>query len=486
MDLAAYVTDAEEFLSRLTAEYYRHGAGLKEDLDLSRIYERHRALFAPDIVASLIGDRSTPERRMLAEFAAFGWIENELREITDQIGTEEARSTVQWDGEPLPWRQASIAIADEPDRARRRDLEQRTAATTAQLNPRREERLRRSHDLAAGLGFSDNVTLCEHLGQLDLAALSGDMQRLLEETESPYAEELSKRLNDAGVVLSEATTADWAFLRRAHDFDAIFPKDRLGPALARTMAGLGVDIGKQQNLRLDVEDRPLKLPRAFCAPVHVPQEVWLVIRPRGGHDDYSSIMHEAGHAEHFAHTRPEAPFAFRYLGDNSVTEAYAFLFSSLTRNPDWLRDMLGAEDCLAYLSLAHFAEVYMLRRYAAKLQYELEVQRSDEPEGFSKRYAELLGGALRLRVRPENYLYDLDDAFYCARYLRAWVVEVQLRGRLEREFGRRWYASAQAGEYLRSLWSLGQQFTAEEMAARLGYERISVGALIQELLNPPA
>jgi hypothetical protein len=128
----------------------------------------------------------------------------------------------------------------------------------------------------------------------------------------------------------------------------------------------------------------------------------------------------------------------------------------------------------------------MLRRYAAKLQYELEVQRSDEPEGFSKRYAELLGGALRLRVRPENYLYDLDDAFYCARYLRAWVVEVQLRGRLEREFGRRWYASPQAGEYLRCLWSLGQQFTAEEMVARLGYERISVGALIQELLNPPA
>jgi len=486
MDLAAYVTDAEEFVSRLTAEYYRHGAGLKDDLDLSTIYEQHRALFAPDIVASLVSDRSTPERRMLAEFAAFGWIENELRELTDQIGTEEARSTVQWDGEPLPWRQASIAIADEQDRVRRRDLEQRTAATTAQPNPQREERLRRSHDLAAGLGFSDYVALCEQLGQLDLAALDVEMQRLLAETKAPYVEEMARRLHDAGIPPSDATTADWAFLRRGHEFDTIFPKDKLLAALERTMAGIGIDIGRQQNLKLDVEDRPIKSPRAFCAPIRVPQEVWLVIRPHGGHDDYSSIMHEAGHAEHFAHTRPDAPFAFRYLGDNSVTEAYAFLFSNLIRNPDWLREMLGATDCLAYLSLARFAEMYILRRYGAKLRYELELQRSDEPERFQQRYAELFGDALRLRVRPENYLYDLDDAFYCARYLRAWMVEVQLRRRLEREFGRRWYANAEAGEYLRSLWSLGQQFTAEEMAARLGYERLDVGALSEELLGSAA
>jgi hypothetical protein len=485
MDIAAYVADAEKFVSRLTAEYYRHGAGLKEDLDLSRIYEEHRALFAPGAVASLVDDRSTPERRMFAEFAAFGWIENELRGITDQIGTAEARSTVAWDGKALPWRQASIAIADEQDRIRRQDLEQRTAETTAQSNPQREVRLRRSHDLAAGLGFPDYVALCEQLGQLDLAALNAEMQRLLAGTEAPYVEEMTRRLSDAGIPAADATTADWALLRRGHEFDAIFPKDKLLAALERTMLGIGIDIGRQQNLRLDVEDRPLKSPRAFCAPIRVPHEVWLVIRPRGGHDDYNSIMHEAGHAEHFAHTRPDAPFAFRYLGDNSVTEAYAFLFANLIHNPIWLQDMLGAEDFSAYLSLAHFAEIYMLRRYAAKLGYELELQRSDEPARFPQRYAEVLGAALHVRVRPENFLYDLDDAFYCARYLRAWIAEVQLRRRLQREFGRRWYASAEAGEYLRSLWSLGQQFSAEEMAARLGYEGLEVEGVVKELLSQP-
>jgi hypothetical protein len=481
MDLTAYVSEAEQFVSCLTAEFYRHGAGLKEDLEFSGIYEKHAGLFAPDSVAWLLTDRSLPERRILAEFAAFGWVDSELREITDRIGTEEARATVEWDRQSLPWRQAGIAIADEPDRARRHELERRTADVTAQLNPQRSERLGRSHRLAIGLGFADYIAMCEQLGQLDLAALNRDMQMLLRKTGKRYQAALAQRFGAAEIPLSDATTADWAYLRRGHEFDAIFPKERLVPALTQTMAGLGVDLENQPNLKLDVEERPLKSPRAFCAPVHVPGEVWLVIRPRGGHDDYNSILHEAGHAEHFAHTRADAHFAFRYLGDNSITEGYAFLFANLTRNRDWLRDVLGSGEVEGYLALADLAELYMLRRYAAKLAYEMELQRALDPAPLSQRYAQALGDALRLRVPPENFLFDVDDAFYCARYLRAWVVEVQLRTRLEREFGRRWYASAQAGEYLRSLWSLGQQFAAEEMALRLGYEGLEVDALLSEL-----
>ena len=37
------------------------------------------------------------------------------------------------------------------------------------------------------------------------------------------------------------------------------------------------------------------------------------------------------------HVDRELPFEFRYLGDNSVTEAFAFLFQHLVENPEWLR-----------------------------------------------------------------------------------------------------------------------------------------------------
>jgi hypothetical protein len=483
MDLSKYAAEAEEFLSSLTAEWRWHDAGLKEALELSAIYRQHQSLFAPGAVAELLADRSTPERRSLAEFAAFGWIENELREITEEIATGESRATVEWEGKAIPWYQAGIVTANEPDCARRHHLEARTVATTAQLNPRRGERLRRAHDAGRKLGFRDYVEMCEQLGQLNLGALSPEMQKLLDETRTRHLKELAARLAAAAIPREEATTADWSFLHRGREFDPMFPKEKLLPALVQTMAGLGINLDGQSNLKLDVEERPLKSPRAFCAPVRVPHEVWLVIRPHGGHDDYGSILHEAGHAEHFAHAQADAPFAFRYLGDNSVTEAYAFLFGNLTRNGEWLRDILGLQDVGGYLALAQFNEMYMLRRYAAKLGYESELHRSGDLESQAPRYSRLLGEAVGVRVWPENFLFDVDDGLYCARYLRAWMLEVQLRKRLEREFGPRWFTSAEAGEYLRGLWSLGQKLTAEEIAARLGYEGLEMGGLIGELMK---
>ena len=50
--------------------------------------------------------------------------------------------------------------------------------------------------------------------------------------------------------------------------------------------------------------RPKKSPRAFCAPVRVPGEVYLVLSPVGGRDDFSVLFHEAGHAEHYANVDP--------------------------------------------------------------------------------------------------------------------------------------------------------------------------------------
>ena len=53
----------------------------------------------------------------------------------------------------------------------------------------------------------------------------------------------------------------------------------------------------------------------------------------GGREDYAALFHEGGHAEHYANVDAELPFEFRHLGDNSVTESYAFLLEHLTEQP---------------------------------------------------------------------------------------------------------------------------------------------------------
>ena len=81
-----------------------------------------------------------------------------------------------------------------------------------------------------------------------------------------------------------------------------FPADRMLPALRGTLSGLGIDLDSQRNVHLDVEERPTKSPRAFCAPIEIPDKVMLVIQPQGGPDDWYALFHEAGHTEHFAFT----------------------------------------------------------------------------------------------------------------------------------------------------------------------------------------
>jgi hypothetical protein len=325
--------------------------------------------------------------------------------------------------------------------------------------------------------------MCDELGALHLDWLAPAMRELLDRTAALHEAALSARLDAARIPRRAATTGDWNFLRRALEFDPLFPKDDLLPALDRTLHGLGIDLTQQANLHLDIEERPLKSPRAFCAPVRIPEEVWLVIRPRGGHDDYGAILHEAGHAEHFTHVDPDLPFADRYLGDNSVTEAFAFLFGNLQRNRTWLREVMDATDVDRYLRLTHFSEVFMLRRYAAKLHYELELHAAPDPQALAPRYSDLLSDVLQVRVWPENALFDVDDGMYVACYLRAWIFEVQLRRALTDQFGDRWFVTSSAGDFLTDLWRLGQKHSADELARKLGYDGLDAGPLVEELVR---
>ncbi len=89
-----------------------------------------------------------------------------------------------------------------------------------------------------------------------------------------------------------------------------------------------------------------------------------------------------------------------------------------------------------------------LRRYAAKLAYELELHggggagaADTRTDGLAERYAELLGGALAIEWPTETYLADVDPGFYCACYLRAWALETHLRSHLRERFGPAWFES---------------------------------------------
>jgi hypothetical protein len=499
MDLDAYRRSAEAFVSELDGEFYRHYAGLQDDFGIEAIYERHVELFTRESVEALRGGAANTtagtdehrRQRMLLDFAVDGHLGQATKELDAEIARREAELSLELDGDRIGFRESAVVQSNEPDPERRERIEQaRLALTASELNPLYQQSLETQHQLAHELGFASYKLMCAELKALDLDGLRAQTEAFRAATDASYPEllapELSRTLGIDG--LEQLRRSDLPRFFRTAELDGYFPKEQLVESFFETAGGLGIDVQRQPGVVLDVEPRPNKSPRAFCAPVRVPGEVYLVIAPVGGREDFAALFHEGGHTEHFAHVDPQLPFEFRHLGDNSITEAYAFLLEHLTEDPEWLARRLPGADTEPIVAHARAERLVYLRRYVAKLAYELELHAGDGDgdgarrlSGLQDRYAQLLGSSLGIDWPGETFLSDVDRGFYCAAYLRAWALETHLRAHLRERFGPAWFDEPAAGAELRRLWRDGQRLSAEELLGELTGRPLDFGVMLDDL-----
>jgi hypothetical protein len=481
IDLDAYRERADRFDAEMLEEYYLHFAGLKDELEIEPIYERFGDLTTLDSATALErrvdGGRGVRE---LWQFACSGYLGNLTKSQEARVNELEATIEAVVDGTSVPYRMLRPTIANEPDRTRRQALEEaRCALGEEHLNPVYLEAAAILRGAVQTLGSPDYVDLHRRFG-LRLDELAAQCTRLLDETEQLYEDTADKLFRArVGVSLSEAKRWDSPRLIRAAEWDEAFPSERMVPALEGTLAGLGIDLRNQPNVELDVEAREKKSPRAFCAPIEVPGRVVLVIKPMGGPDDWRALFHEAGHTEHFAHTSADLPVESKRMGDNAVTEGWAFLFEHLVDDPAWLTRRLDFPRPREFSAEGAGMLLHVVRRYCAKLLYELELFRAPDPATMKQRYVELLANATKIEPSPTDWLADVDSGFYVTRYLRAWAFDAQLSFHLQERFGREWFAQRDAGSLLRELWSLGQEPTADELLADVTGAEIDMASVTE-------
>jgi PAS domain-containing protein len=480
----------EEFNTISMREHYLFLSGQKESLQIAPIFEAYRDLFERTAIDQLSFEfEATPHhfeaaRRSLLHLQMFAieqFLEDSVKHLTEAVNDYESSATVQWNGRSMTFHDTAVALASEPDRETRRVIYSKREAIVQNSNDLRQERVAKLHDAARQLGHSGYRTLFESLRQLDYSAIAFDAELLLDQTEQIFVESLSPALSRSlGLSLDQAERHDAVFFLHLSDYDDWFPVNLLLPVYKSVMARLGVDVDSQSHISIDSEPRPRKTARAFCMPVSVPDDVKLVIRPSGGQSDYQSLLHESGHAQHYGWTSASLPPEFKYTGDYALTETYAFLFNHLVSDPDWLATFLGFADSAEFVRSLMLARLVTIRRYAAKLIYEIRLHDGESFADAANAYAELQTSATRFRTDPTDYLFDLDDGFYCAGYLRAWALEVALRDHLKIRFGRQWWTSPKAGSLLKELWEIGDRYNADEIAKQIGIGPISLQLLTEE------
>jgi hypothetical protein len=476
-EVDSFRDQSDRFIADLNEEYYLHFAGLKDTLDIEQVYERYEDLTRLETAQRLEGAPSE-----LWRFACEGFLGNLTREHQARAAQVEASLEATVDGETVPYRMLRVVMSNEHDRDKRRRLEEeRLRLLDEHLNPVYLEAAEIDRAAVLRLNAPNYYELYKRFG-FRLDELGAECSELLDETEKLWEREGDKLFRARlGIGLDEARPWDVARLFRAPELDKLYPERQMVPALEATLADLGVDLRGQENVHLDLEARPSKSPRAFCAPIEVPGRVMLVIQPIGGKDDWEALFHEAGHTEHYAHASSSLGMEARRLGDMAVTEGWAMLMQHLVTDPAWLNRRL---DVPRVEDLAHDGAVsllYFVRRYAAKLLYEIEFFQADDMKQMRPRYAEILGDSLKLPVNPESYLDDIDGSFYVIGYLRSWALEAQLREFLRSEFDNDWFAKRDAGDLLRELWSLGQGPTADELLKDVTGARLEMASVAERV-----
>jgi hypothetical protein len=488
----------EEQLQRYLYERSEEGravrVGEKEVSEQAAIVARYADLFSRDQLRALRDEeaRADGDQRewlyRLRKTCEGGLLAAELAERDDELENEILAARLDFKGEELPLRSALARLAIISDYEERDQLGELYSQRSADFNEQRLELLRAYEELEADLTEEpDPVARSEEEKQVLLRDLESVLAAASDAIEGSFIamrERWFERL--LGPDRDEQpSSAHMGYIRRLSPLDSTYTKERATDVCLATLSALGFDVAADSNIRLDLDDRPQKSPRACVIASDPPKVVHLITRAQGGLHDYQAFLHEAGHALHYAGVDPNLPYTFRRLSrDHALTEIYSYICEAITREPGWHAEHFGLsdEEASTNAEATVFLEALLFRRYTAKLQFELDFWSNFDQAGLqSDDYSQRLTAATGIRYPSDGHLADMDPGFYSADYLRAWIRHAQLRNYLFDEVGEDWWRSPRTGELLRDLFAEGTRPSSEEIAIRLGFDPYDTAPLVTEL-----
>jgi hypothetical protein len=491
---AEFQSRLERYLFERSEEWRAVRVGEKEISEQAEIVRRFADLFSReqmDALQEAEGGSDGDDRELLYRLrktCESGLISAQLAEREDELENRLLAERVTFKGEEMPLRNAQAKLAVLPAYADREQLGKIQAAASAKFNDDRLELLRSTEELASDLsGIADAVDRNEEEKDISLRELSRALEAASNDSTQAYAvlreRWFSKLLGDDRP--EQPSSYHTSYMRRLSPLESTYTKERATEICLQTLDALGFDLNAQPNIKLDLDDRPQKSPRACVIASDPPTIVHLITRAQGGLHDYQAFLHEAGHALHYAGCDPKLPYTFRRISrDHALTEIYSYIVEAISREPEWHEQYFGLspEQAQENAEATTFLEALLYRRYEAKLRFELDFwTRFNEDGGDADVYERFLTEATGVRYAKDNYLADMDAGFYSADYLRAWIRSAQLRAHLVSEVGADWWRNPKTGTLLTDLFREGTKPTSEEIAGRLGFDPLDTKPLLHEI-----
>jgi hypothetical protein len=266
MKASDYRREYSAFCSAAERAAYDLFSGRDAAARLAEARERSADLFTREAAADLerarddVPEGFETERAALSALtsaARLGYAERRAAGVTEELGRCEAAARVEWGGARLELRELPGRLAAEPDAARRRELAARQADALRPCDDLRAARLDALGEAARELGLEDYAALREEAARADFAGLSATAEAFLARTAGPYL----ARLRDWAArelppdAAREPDRADSPSFARLARLDHFFNATGARATYDAAMAGLGVRVERQTNLRVEETTR---------------------------------------------------------------------------------------------------------------------------------------------------------------------------------------------------------------------------------------
>ncbi len=127
------------------------------------------------------------------------------------------------------------------------------------------------------------------------------------------------------------------------DLDAYY-KDKDVKALAALYYnGIGLPVESILK-KSDLYEREGKNPHGFCTDIDREGDIRILCNLKNDEQWMDTMLHELGHGLYEKHFDSKLPFVLRRPAHSFTTEAVAMFFGRLSRNPDWMKIMLGLSE----------------------------------------------------------------------------------------------------------------------------------------------
>lgn len=476
MQIESYRTRLEEFEERLNRELFLFHSGLKRTLEIVSIYADYSDLFCVENIRELESDLKNESfdsrRKSLTKISAYlldQCFDLRTAPVHEEISQFWSNRKIVWEGREFPVNRVSGELRRERDALKRRKLHEKLVKAQGELAELTVKKVELLRSTSSDLGFKSYVEARERISGVRYDATLNAFEEVLNRLEDKYSGRVRESLEATlGIPFHEAGSWDIAQWEERNDRPTVFLRKNLAGIAASIGDELAIRSEKADCISMDLEPRPAKQPAPICIPIRIPQEIKVVVNPGDGARYYASLLHECGHAYHFAWTSASLPPEHRLVGDRALPEAYGFLFESFLQDRDWLARMLMFQKSDNFLRFQALYRIYVIRRCVGKLRFALKVCESGSSDDAPHLYFETMNAFTGLQYVPEAWPNDLDDGLTSADYLRGWALEAMLREYLRTRYGNAWTSNRSASGFLKEIWETGMLYRADELSRELG------------------